>query len=164
MPRAVICNTSAVFYLHRLQGLALLKELYGTIVVPQTVVAELEEGRKVGEDVPDLADHPWIEVRPVPRIIRLLTDLGPGEAGVLALASEEAGALVILDDSLARRTADAQNIKATGTLGVLLKAKQEGHISEVGPLVEQLLELGFRLSTRLHRDILELAGELGEGD
>ncbi len=105
MPKIVICDTSAVLYLHRLRRLDLLKELYGKISIPETVANELEQGQVEGEDIPDISDYPWIQIKPIPtpNIIRLVTDLGCGEAGVLALALEEQDTLVILDDLLVDR-------------------------------------------------------------
>ncbi len=162
MPETVICDTSAIFYLHRLLCLNLLKELYGNIIIPRTVASELKQGQDEGEDVPDLAEYPWIQIKDIriPKIIGLMTDLGPGEAGVLAIAIEEPDALVILDDLLARQVAKLQGIKLTGTLGILLKAKQRGHIQAVAPLIEELQKLGFWLSNSMQQDILKLAGEL----
>ncbi len=46
--------------------LELLHRLYGRILVPEAVVEELKAGADQGEDVPDIADYAWIEVRPVP--------------------------------------------------------------------------------------------------
>jgi len=162
MPEAVICNTSVLFYLHRLSCLELLKQLYEIVIVPEVVVHELEQGRIAGEDVPDVANYPWIQIRPthIPEVLRLITDLGPGEAGVLALALEEQDATVILDDLLARRLAELKGLKITGTLGVLLKAKQKGYIKAIAPFLNRLLELDFRLSESLQKEILKLAGEI----
>jgi predicted nucleic acid-binding protein len=87
--------------------LDLLQKLYQRIIVPEAVVNELKAGRDQGEDTPDVTDYDWIEVQSVrvPQLIRLITDLGAGEAEVLALALEEPGRLVILDDHLAREVA-----------------------------------------------------------
>lgn len=161
MPDLVISNTSPLFYLHRLRHLDLLRKLYRRITVPEAVVNELKVGRDQGEDAPDVAAHDWIEVRSVriPGLIRLITDLGPGEAEVLALALEEVGSLVILDDRLAREIAKLQNIRITGTAGVLLKAKQEGHITAVAPLLDKLTQLGFRLGDAVKASILRIAQE-----
>ncbi len=57
MPEVVISNTSPIFYLHRLRLLGLLQELYQKIIVPKAVVAELEVGRRQGEDVPEIHFH-----------------------------------------------------------------------------------------------------------
>jgi predicted nucleic acid-binding protein len=77
----------------------------------------------------------------------------------LALALEAPGSLVLLDDRLARAVARMRNIRMTGTAGVLLKAKQEGHITAVAPLLERLLQLDFRLSNAVKASILKLARE-----
>jgi uncharacterized protein len=161
MPDRVISNTSPLFYLHRLRHLDLLQKLYQRIIVPEAVVDELNAGRDLGQDVPNVKDYDWIEVRPVPapELVKLITDLGAGEAQVLTLAIGEPGSLVILDDRLAREVARMRNIRITGTAGVLLKAKQEGHISAVAPLLNRLIELDFRLSDDVKARILMLAQE-----
>ncbi len=107
MPEVVISNTSPIFYLHRLRLLALLQKLYQEIIVPKAVVAELEAGRRQGEDVPEIDGYEWIETRAIrsPQILGLSTDFGPGETEVLALALEESDSLVIIDEKLARRIA-----------------------------------------------------------
>lgn len=161
MPDLVLSNTSPLFYLYRLRRLELLQELYQRIVVPEAVVNELEAGRAQGEDTPAVIDYRWIEVQSVrvPRLVRLITDLGAGEAEVLALALDAPHSLVILDDRLAREIGKLQNLRITGTAGVLLKAKHEGHISAVAPLLDQLTRLGFRLGEAVKTSILRLAQE-----
>jgi uncharacterized protein len=161
MPDRVISNTSPLFYLHRLRHLDLLQKLYQRIIVPEAVVDELNVGRDLGQDIPNVEDYGWIEVRPVraPELVKLITDLGAGEAQALTLAIEEPGSLVILDNRLAREVARMRNIRITGTAGVLLKAKQEGHISAVAPLLNRLTELDFRLSDDVKARILMLAQE-----
>ena len=161
MPDLVLSNTSPLFYLYRLRHLDLLQKLYRRIIVPEAVVAELKTGRDQGEDVPDVTQYGWIEVRSVrvPELIRLITDLGAGEVQVLALALEEPSSLVILDDRLARKVARLQNLPMTGTAGVILKAKQEGHLLAVAPLLDKLIQLDFRLSDAVKASILKLAQE-----
>jgi predicted nucleic acid-binding protein len=130
VPDLVISDTSPLFYLHRLRYLDLLQKLYQRIIVPQAVADELKAGGDQGEDVPNIREYEWLKVRSVrvPKVIKLITDLGAGEAQVLALAIEEPGSLVILDDRLAREVARLRSLRITGTAGVLLKAKHEGHI------------------------------------
>jgi len=66
---------------------------------------------------------------------------------------------VILDDKLARRIAEMQGFRLTGTAGVLLRAKEKGLIPALEPVIEKLLSLNFRLRPELVKAILELAGE-----
>ena len=56
----------------------------------------------------------------------LATDLGPGELAALALALENPGRIVLLDDALARRVAEAAGLTVWGTLRVFLEAKPKG--------------------------------------
>jgi predicted nucleic acid-binding protein len=42
MPDPTISNTSPLFYLHRLNHLDLLRQLYQRVIVPEAVVAELK--------------------------------------------------------------------------------------------------------------------------
>ena len=161
MPEIVISNTSPIFYLHRLRRLDLLQKLYQKIIVPQTVVAELEAGHRQGEDVPKIDNYEWIEIRSIqsPQILGLSTDFGPGETEVLALALEEWESLVIIDEKLARKIARLRGLRVTGTAGVLLRAKQEGHILAVKPFLDRLQEIQFHLSDNVRTLILSKAEE-----
>jgi predicted nucleic acid-binding protein len=144
-----------------LRHLDLLQKLYQQITLPKAVVDELKAGQDQGEDVPNVEEFDWIKARSVrvPELIKLITDLGAGEAQVLALAIEEPDSLIILDDRLAREVAKMRNLRITGTAGVLVKAKQEGYIPAVAPLLNKLMELDFRLSDAVKASILEMAQE-----
>jgi len=161
MPEITIVNTTPLFYVHRLGLFDVFNKLYGHITVPEAVKTELEEGQIQGEDVPQLATYPWIEITRVsmPSYLKLIADLGPGESEVLALASDHPSALVILDDKLARRIAETRGFRLTGTAGVLLRAKRKGLVPALKPVIEKLLDLDFRLKPDLVKATLELAGE-----
>lgn len=157
----VICNTSPLQYLHQLNLLHILPALTGKVIIPPAVVDELMMGRALGMSLPDPADFDWVEIRqPVSAsALPLVTDLGPGETGVLMLALESSDAVVILDDALARRVAATLNLKLTGTLGLLLSAKRAGQISAIRPVIDQLQALRFRLAAHTRAAILKLADE-----
>jgi len=157
----VISNTSPIFYLHRLGQLELLRKLYQSIIIPEGVIEELKVGKMQGEDVPDIPKYKWIEIQAVqvPEVVSLIMDLGMGEAQVLALAIENPGSLIILDDRLAREIASSRNMRVTGTAGVILKAKQGGYIRSVRPIFESLKQLDFWISDVLMDNIIRMAGE-----
>ena len=157
----VISDTSPLQYLHQLGLLHLLPALAGRIVVPTSVESELLVGRDLGVDLPDPARLDWVEIcRPNSRpALPLVNDLGPGETETLMLALERPGAIVLLDDGLARRVAGLLEIRFTGTLGLLLDAKRKGLISSLRPLLDNLQALRFRLSPLTRSTILERAGE-----
>jgi predicted nucleic acid-binding protein len=159
--REVISNTSPLQYLYQLDLLDLLPTIYGEVLIPAGVVSEIGAGAQRGVALPHLKGLPWLHVCEVatPALLVLVPDLGRGEREVLALALERPGALVILDDSLARRMATRLKLALTGTLGLLLKAKQITRIDRVRPYISRLEALGFRLDDRTRFNILKLAGE-----
>jgi hypothetical protein len=161
MPEITIVDTSSLFYFYRVGLFELFNKLYGHITVPEAVKNELKEGQTQGEDVPQLERYPWVEIKSVsmPRYLQLIADLGPGESEVLALATNHPSALVVLDDKLARRIADMQGFRLTGTAGVLLRAKRKGLIPALKPVIKKLLDLDFRLKPELVKEILTLAEE-----
>jgi predicted nucleic acid-binding protein len=157
----VIVNTSPLLYLYQVDCLELLQQLYGTITVPPAVPQELETGKLQGVDVPEVNSIEWIQIRPVASatIIPAVIDLGQGEAEVIALGLENPGSLLVFDDSLARRIADLYGLKYTGTLGVLVKAKQSGYLSAVAPIITMLRSKGMWLTDKIISDVLRLSGE-----
>jgi hypothetical protein len=85
--------------------------------------------------------------------------LGRGESEAVGLALEINADLIILDDRPARRLALGLGIRVVGTMGILVRAKQARLVPTVGPLVQNLLELGFRLSPAMRERVLRDAGE-----
>lgn len=157
----VICDTSPLQYLHQLQKLSLIPQLAKRALVPPAVVAEIDAGRNLGLDLPDIAHLEWVVVEAPTRslVISEISDLGPGEMEVLALALERKESVAVLDDAVARRAAKALGIRLTGTLGVLLDAKRAGLLSEITPILDRLQALGFRLAAPTRRAVLQMAGE-----
>lgn len=111
--------------------------------------------------LPILGELPWLKVRPVGdrTLLPLVTHLGDGEKEVLALGLERAGALLLLDDRETRRHAKSQNLDVTGTLGILLLAKDRGIISAIHPILDRLHALRFRLDDKTRQAVLKVAGE-----
>ncbi len=138
--RSVIANTSPLLYLHQVAQLELLQKLYGTVQVPQAVVQELGAGKAQGINVPELATIDWVQSPTLPslELIPNVMDLGQGEAEVIALGLMQPGSLLVIDDALGRQIAELYQLKYTGTVGVLIKAKQSGYLEAVGPILNSL--------------------------
>lgn len=77
----------------------------------------------------------------------------------MALAIENPARVILLDDLLARRTAQAAGLNVWGTLKVLVEAKAQGVTKEIAPLVARLDDAGLWLTDEVRRRILALAGE-----
>ena len=159
----MIVNTSPLQYLHQVGQLDLLTKLFGRIVVPEAVAAELAAGRRLGISLPDVEHIPWIDLcgPDSPAGGLLSWDLGPGESAVLLMALERPGSWVVLDDKLARQAALHLHVPLLGTAGILLRAKRAKLLQAVRPILDQWAALGFRLSPQTLRNILELARENG---
>lgn len=158
MPEAV-SNTSPVLYLYRIGVIDWIPKLFSEIWIPTAVFDELKEGQRKGYDVPDPSHYGWLHVvdpRTTPSEW-LSLDLGPGELAALAL--ENPMRVVLLDDMLARRTAQAAGLTVWGTLKILLEAKAQGLTDKIAPLVNRLSETGIWLSDEIRQRILALAGE-----
>ena len=157
-----ITNTSPLIYLDRIHRLDWLTELFGELWVPSAVLDELNEGQSHGHPSFDLGESAGIQVvDPASQPSEWLSsDLGPGELAAITLAMEHPERIVILDDGLARRTAQAAGLEVWGTLRVLLEAKSRGLTDRIGPLVDQLSRAGLWFTDDVRRRILALADEL----
>lgn len=68
--------------------------------------------------------------------------------------------LVIIDDNAAKKTAKYLGLTVTGTLGVLIKAKQSGIISSVKNAITKIQSNGFYINENILKLALKQAGEL----
>src|SRR5262249_26695283 len=137
--------------------LSLLKDLADEILVPFSVRDEVLAPKKKKPPI-ELPD--WLSLRedlPLPPEIAGW-DLGAGESQVLAHALIS-GSEAVLDDFEGRQCARALGVPATGTLGVILRAKKSRLIPVARPLLEELLRKGLYLSRELVEQSL---GEVAE--
>lgn len=161
MPDApVIINNTPLVALASINQLHLLPALFGQVLVPEAVVAEFlameREARApllAGETglAPVSLSNPTHSLRYV--------GLDRGEAEVLALAEELGAGLVIMDELRGRRYARRLGITVSGTVGVLLLAKERGLVDAVAPLIKQLIERGLYLDDDVVRQALLIAAE-----
>lgn len=158
----IIVDTSVIQYLYHANLFDLLFKIYHQVTIPKGVFDEISAGLALGVSLPNLNDLTWVNIVPVTveQLIPALPNLGTGEREVISLAMSLPDALAILDDGLARAYARELNITFTGTLGVLLKAKQEEHLNVIRPVLDQLNTIGFRIDAKTQQLVLKLAGEL----
>jgi hypothetical protein len=157
----VISDTGPLSYLHRLGRLDLLPTLFGRILVPPAVVAELNVGHRLGYDLPDVAGLGWIEIQgPPAHALRGIDGLDAGETEAIALATTLSNAFVLLDDGPARLCATKLGLRITGTVGILLLAKERSLVDRVAPELDRLSTFGFRLAAVVRNAALRRAGEM----
>ncbi len=150
MKSCIISDSACLIALDRIGHLELIKKLYYPIYIPDAVYKEF--GKTID----------WLEIRSIktPNIVKTLgTQLGSGESEVIALGLEIANSTLILDDKKARRIAGDLGLSLIGTIGILLKAKAEGHLNEIKSLLDALNLADFRISDSLYQRDLILSGE-----
>lgn len=158
----VVSDAGPLIYLGSVGRLALLRDLFGRVVVPQQVWNEVVGAGTERPGSAAVATASWIDVRtpadPL-AIDRLLRVLDAGEAAAIGLCRELGANLLLCDDLEARRIATGEGIRVVGTLGLLLRGKQVGLLDAVEPMLSAMIALGLRVSRELVNATLELAGE-----
>lgn len=160
-PSRVVSNTTPIIALSVIGQLNLLRDLYTEVVIPPAVYGEVIAGGARRAGATELSHADWIRTVSLqdPRRADLLLDLDRGEAEAIALAIELDADLLLIDERLARRYAMRAGLTITGSLGVLLKAKEKGLVPELRPLIEELRRNKIRLSEDVVQHALRLAEE-----
>lgn len=151
-----VANSSCLIGLEAIGRREILSDLYESVLIPEAVESE------VGGSLPK-----WFDVRTVANtgmVQALQLQLGDGEAEAIVLASELSATRLILDDRKARRIAQQMGLPVTGTLAVLLRAKQQGLLPAVSDVIDELRGVHFHVSDDLVAEVLRRAGELHESD
>jgi len=159
--RKVIVNSTPLIALCKVNQLELLHRIYGEITIPQAVFNEVTQKNDLVKK--EVASASWVHVEAVRdtkarRMYR--AKLHEGEVEVMILAQEHEGEhLVIIDDNAARKTAQFLGLTLTGTIGVLIKAKELGYIDAVMPFVNRMEESEIYFSESLKARVKRLSHE-----
>jgi predicted nucleic acid-binding protein len=151
MPKTIISDTSCFIILSNIGELNLLQKVYGQIITTIEIATEF------GEQLPD-----WVSIHQVTDKYRqqlLEMQIDKGESSAIALALETPNCTIILDDYKARKIADQLGLHFTGTIGVIVKAKLNGVIPSIKPILSKIRTTDFRLSSELELLALKESGE-----
>ncbi|MGZ3755968.1 MAG: DUF3368 domain-containing protein [Mucilaginibacter sp.] len=142
----VITDTSCLILLDKIEALFVLRILFSQIITT------IEIAQEFGQPLPE-----WIQIKSVidkDLQYSFSEKVDPGEASAIALALELTSPILVLDDLKGRRLAAQLKLNYTGTLGVLVLAKQSGAISLLKPYFEKIKNTNFRISPVLLQKIL----------
>ncbi len=152
MHRVVIADTSCLILYSKIGLTYILHSLYSDVIITPEVANEF------GEPLPD-----WINIQfAKPTNINMfeIYNIGIGEITSLALALEFKNSTVILDDDKAKKIAKSFNLDVTGSLGIIVKAKEKNIISNVREVLTAIKTTNFYLPSSLENLVLKVAGEL----
>lgn len=161
MVRRWVVNASPIISLTKIDRIYLLSELCDEVVIPQGVADEIKLGGYADSAVDWLQKAGQEFIQSVSTIDPIVAnwDLGLGESHVLSWAMRHPGYEAIIDDLAARKAAKILQIPVRGTLAVVVLAKQMGYVSSIKQDLENLVEVGLRISPTVLAQALALAGE-----
>ncbi len=164
-----VSDASPLIWLSKMGRLALLRKLYGEVVIPEEVYREVvergfEEGLGDALVVKEGVDEGWIRVSKLDekgvelcrRIVEHASEIHLGEALAIVLA-RGSDTLLLMDESSGRAFAETWGLRVRGTLYVLLRALRGGMLGkdEAREAILHLIEKGFRTDPRLLARILK---------
>ncbi|MBI1224455.1 MAG: DUF3368 domain-containing protein [Bacteroidetes bacterium] len=160
----IVSDTSPISSLFLINQLELLPVVFGRIIIPQTVMAELRVlETDFGHDLATLRSAPWLEIlkaTDINEVNRFKQFLDAGESEAIVLAKELHADYLLIDDKQGRNAADHEGLTTIGVLGVFLLAKKAGTINAVQPLMDDLRsQAKFFIREDLYEKVLRLAGE-----
>jgi predicted nucleic acid-binding protein len=155
----VFSNTTPIIALSSIGQLELLPRLFEHVHVVSAVMEECQVGGPIS--VPDLRLIDWVVIVEVAAVAHssVLLELDKGEKHTLDMACKHKADLVIIDEKIGRNMAEYLGLKVTGTLGVLLKAKQLGYIPSFINCVKEMEFQGIFYHPSLIRKLVSLIGE-----
>ncbi|GAK57287.1 hypothetical protein U27_04252 [Candidatus Vecturithrix granuli] len=164
----VISDSSVLIHIASIHRISLLKKLFHHLLLPPAVWQEVVEqgGDRAGvNEVRQAQQAGWIEIATPGNILvlkLLKRELDAGEAEVIALALERQATLIFMDEAEGRRVAEVYGLSKTGTVGILIRAKQAGYITSLKTELDNLLHQGhFWIKDTLYSAVLKAVGEDG---
>jgi predicted nucleic acid-binding protein len=159
----VVSDASPFISLAMTGHLELLKHLYQQVFIPDAVYQELTGNDVERPGAVEVQTLEWIIVQPVQNamVMRALQgELDRGEAAAIALAVERQADMVLIDERRARAVATRLGLNVVGVLGVLVEAKHKALISQLKPILDDLItRAGFWVSAQLYERVLQAVGE-----
>lgn len=149
MIELIVADSICLIGLERIDRLDILPSLFETVMIPPEVANEFG------------GSFSWLQIWPLASSalaasLRLVVDAGEAEA--IALASEK-DCRLIADDKQARAVAGQIGVQVIGTVGVLIRAKQQGVIVALRPILDELERNDFYFTRALREEALRLVDE-----
>lgn len=155
LPMLVVADSSPLIVLVNIGHIDVLPALFGEVIVPREVSAELDTPKR-SRGVRDLvtARPEWLVER-APAALAPIAGLHPGELAAISLAEELKAELLLIDETAGRKIASQRQIPFTGTIGVLELAADRG-LLDLGDAFERIKQTDFWVSAELLDERLKL--------
>ncbi len=164
----VVSNLTPLIYLSKIGKLDLLKELFGQVLIPEEVYAEVvPKGKalriKDAYVVEAAVTQGWIKVVAADPD-EMPIELDRGEIEALSLAKQLKIETVLIDEVSARSAARLLDLSPRGTIFVLLLALKDQKIvlDEFMQALNELIDAGFRLKEEVYVQAIKEATKLAK--
>lgn len=152
----IIGDSSALTALGVVDKLELLEKLYDVLFVPQAVYDEVTQIDRPQSD--KLRNFLSNKVKVVDLTLHKL-GLGIGELEAITLYKELNADVLLIDDNRAKKYAILNDVRVIGSIGILIKAKEEGYIDKIKPLLEKIMLSEVYISDKLIIKVLGICNE-----
>jgi len=122
----VVADSSPIIALVNVGHVHVLPKLFGKVVIPPEVRAELRQPSRPHAVHQLIASDPGWLVEHRPTVVAPIPSLHAGEAAAISLAEELKADLLLIDEVQGRKAAAERHIPVTGTVGVLELAADRG--------------------------------------
>lgn len=153
----LIADSSALVALSIVDKLDVLEKLFGEVYVPRAVYNEVSQENKA--ESYKLKNYCKDRVLDIQASANFNITLGKGESEAIVLYTEQNANFLLCDDKKAKKFAQSFGLKVIGSLGILLKAKERGFLSEIAPLIDILRGSRIFIDYKTYALVLGMAGE-----
>ena len=159
----VVSDSTPLITLMKAAELDLLHDLFGEIIIPEAVYAELTTNPDFQEEADLINGSDFIVVASVEdkktvSVLQRATGLDLGESEAIVYADDHHADLLLVDEASGRRVALDMGLEIMGSIGVLVSAFREGLISEAEAVdaFQKIRESNRHISERLINEALDI--------
>ena len=138
-----------------------MEKLYEEVIVPYEVKQEMLSKEKFADDARIFAENNWLKKpgKPVDLNSFLSNSLDKGEAAVIQLAIDNNINTVCIDETAGRRIARLNNLKVTGSLGIIISAIKSGEEIDIVRVIDNMKNNGVWIGKELASKAIRLIDE-----
>jgi predicted nucleic acid-binding protein len=141
----VVADTSPFIALVNIGHLDILPKLFGSVIIPPEVAAELASPKRPFEVRAFINSAPkWLAIQS-PSQTEIIEGIDRGECAAINLARELKADLLLIDESKGRAAAIARRIPNTRTTAVLFDAAIAGVLPDLRSAFDKLSATNFRV-------------------
>jgi len=161
--KRIVINTGPLISLIAgLGDLTLLEKLYKEVIVPHEVKQEMLSAGKEAFGARVFYNNEWLDKLETSTKINsfLSNSLDKGEASVIQVALDKEINTVCIDETVGRRIARLNNLKVTGSLGIIIFGINNGEDINLDDVIKNMRKNGIWISKDLEKEAKRLVKEI----